>query len=178
MRRPLPIYVRALGAAWPSLPAAVKRLHDGSCARFRGRVTVTRGQGAAARLLGALLGFPRPGRDLDAELVIDAGDGSELWARRFGGSRFRTRQRLDARGRLVECAGLTTMLFRLTGTAEELRYELEAVSVAAIPLPRRLLPQIEATEREDPATGCVLAQVRICFPPGRPILAYTGSFKT
>ena len=59
-----PLYRRLLGDAWTALPEPVRAMHELTGTLIAsGRATVERGAGLLARLVAAVMGFPRAGRD-------------------------------------------------------------------------------------------------------------------
>jgi hypothetical protein len=145
-----PLFRRVLGAAYERLPAAVRAMHDitGDCAA-EGRAEITRGTSPLARLVAALIGFPRAGDDVPVRVSFDVRDGREIWRRDFGGRRFASTQLQGTgpfEGSLCERFGPLTVGLALAVEKEGLALAVQRVSLFGIPLPGRWMPYSKAFE--------------------------------
>ena len=169
--QPAPLYRRIMGEAFDRLPAPLREMHevlrdDGA----NGRATVTRGDGWAARLVGATMGFPPAG---DYRLHVDFAerDGVERWTRHFGRHRF-TSELSERHGRAVERFGPLRFHFDLPADAAGLRMEMRRWTCLGVPLPLFLAPQTEA--REWVEDGRFRFDVPIALPLIGPVVHYSG----
>jgi hypothetical protein len=81
-----PLYRRILGSAFDLLPPRLRELHGSDIARrWTGRGEVRRGSGILARLVGALVGFPKAASDVPVTVEFSPEDGAERWTRSFDG---------------------------------------------------------------------------------------------
>jgi hypothetical protein len=145
-----PLFRRLLGDAFARLPLPVQRLHSlHGVQEFSGRATVERGRSPLARIVGRLIGLPRPGLELPARITITASPVGETWERRIGSGRFRSHLR-EGRGAqaqlLVERFGLATMTIALVREGERLNYVVRGWRLLGLPMPRRLAPTGETFE--------------------------------
>jgi hypothetical protein len=176
-----PLYRRILGDAWSALARPLQVMHDGVAAAD-GRAIVERGQGACARLLGWLIGFPRAGQDVPVSVAFRFASGREYWRRTFGDAapdtkraRFSSVQE-QGRGRfdMLLCERFGPLAFGLALVVDEdrLRLVLRGWSLLGLPLPSRLAPRIEA--REFAADGRFNFHVEINHPMLGLIVRYRG----
>ena len=86
---------------------------------------------------------------------------------------FRTRQWLDGSGRLAESFGPFVLLFDLTHAGSALRYRLSGMRCCGLPLPRWLLPRVEASEAAT-AGGDVAVDVGAWVRGAGLVLRYAG----
>ncbi len=145
-----PLYRRVLGDAWERLPAPIRTMHsvEGELTA-EGLATVDRGGGLLARLIGALVGFPRAGDEIPVTVTFTVKDGVEHWRRTFAGKSFVSTQR-QGRGRsawLVE-EGFGPLSFGLALVLEgdRLRLVLRRWRFLGLPLPLALAPTAESFE--------------------------------
>ncbi|SFH63207.1 SDR family oxidoreductase [Albimonas pacifica] len=144
-----PIFPRVLGPAFETLPQAVRATHlTADVSRWRGRASVTRGEGAWSRLLAAVFGFPAAAEDVPVEVVKTATPRGETWLRRFDGRGFRSHLCAGADG-MTERFG--PFAFRLGLRVEDgaLHYPVRAGRIGPLPLPAALLPVSVAREYAD-----------------------------
>lgn len=145
---PPPLYERAMGERYAALPPMVRAIHDvhrdGGAA---GEGTVTRGKGAIARLLAAIMGMP-PAGTTKLHVAFTAGKGRERWTRDFGGHRFTSELSAAGQG-VAERFGPIRFIFDLPSDAEGLRMAFRGWSLFGIPLPRFLAPRIAAREWQE-----------------------------
>jgi uncharacterized protein YfaQ (DUF2300 family) len=181
-----PLFAAALGDAWNLVPEPVRRFH-GSTGRpgsrvFRGQMDVEWGAAAVARLLCRMLRLPTAGCAIEVHLAVVATEAGEDWRRSFGEESFRTRQWLAPDGRLAESFGPFVLLFHLTCVDAVLHYQLVGMRAFGLPIPRVLLPRVEADEQPSAVDGGVAAQdqaavqvrVRAWFPRIGLLLRYSG----
>ncbi len=182
--RPVPLFARALGPAYGSLPAAIHAVHAGRpWMVLRGRADV---QGAAGPLAAAAaaFGFPRTAADVPVEVCIAAGSDGEVWARRFGGQRFRSRMAPAPEGgpeggpegepgEVEERFG--PFAFRLRLGADEAGLTMGVIGwrLGPVPLPRRLAPRADAREWVDDA-GRFRFDVDVVLPGLGRLVRYAG----
>lgn len=129
------LFPNALGDAFDALPAEVRAVHSGAPTRRQGRV-VSAGRGLGAWLARLCLGLPGRGR-FAAEVEIAPDAGGEVWTRRFGASRFRSRLRpLPARpGQFEEQVGPAAFAFSLRPMARGFVWVAEGWRLGPIPMP-------------------------------------------
>ncbi|MBI3896981.1 MAG: DUF4166 domain-containing protein [Gammaproteobacteria bacterium] len=140
----LPLYQRALGDAWASLPGPIRLMHqctDGLEAE--GVATVERGRGAFSRLVGALIGFPNDGQNVPARVIFECKKGGEVWRRTFAGKSFFSLQ-TEGTGRserlICEKFGPFSFGLALVVEANRLNLVVRRWSVFGFPLPPALAP--------------------------------------
>jgi hypothetical protein len=138
------LYERLLGASFSALPSAMRDFHTRSHATATARFTVVRPPGLLTALVATAFALPRPGLDIPVVLDIASDGGTERWSRRFGTARFDTVQ-YEKNGRLVERAGLITIVFNVRADEAGMRFTSEACSIAGLRLPGWLAPSVEAT---------------------------------
>jgi hypothetical protein len=168
---PPPLYARAMGAAFETLPPAVRELHDfcadaGAC----GEAVVTRGRGPIVRLLARLMGFPPEGR-WPLHVGFAERGGAEAWSRDYGGHIMKSALSLRPGG-VTERFGPIRLAFDLLPHPHGLDMRLAGWSVLRIPLPRFLAPRILATERE--REGRFHFDVSAALPLVGPVVHYRG----
>lgn len=166
------LFPRTLGDAFEALPPAVRAVHGGQALRLEGHaVSAARGPGAwLARLL---LGLPRRGR-LAAEVeIVPTADG-EVWTRRFGAHRFRSRLRLlpDRPGQFEEQIGPAAFAFSVRPTAAGFVWVAEGWRLGPIPLPMRLGPRCRGRCLE--RNGVYRFSAIVAHPWLGVMLAYAG----
>lgn len=91
----LPLYQRVLGDAWHTLPELIMTMHRPSADRWEaeGIATVERGNSLLSRLVTALIGFPKTGKDVPVKVTFELTQSGELWRRTFNGQSFESVQR-------------------------------------------------------------------------------------
>jgi Domain of unknown function (DUF4166)/Saccharopine dehydrogenase NADP binding domain len=157
--RPRPVFARALGPAFATLPQAIRAGHavDGTL-RFAGRASVTGAPSWLGRLFARLIGFPAPATDVPVAVEMQADRDDETWTRTFGEASFRSRLAAVAGRRAVVSERFGLLTFDLALTADRSGLDLTIVSgrLGRLHLPRVLLPRSHATERVD-------VEGRFCF---------------
>src|SRR5262249_38099497 len=108
--------------------------------------------GMLARLIGAMFGFPRAGKQIPVLVRFAVSDGRETWRRTFGGRSFASVQEAG-RGRsewlLSERFGPFRFGVALVMEEQRLRLVVRNWSVLGVPLPRSWSPQRDAFEFVD-----------------------------
>jgi len=168
---PAPLFQRLLGErALAALPARVQRIHRADRSRdYAGQAQVTRGTTRFSRLCGRLLRLPPDGLH-PLSVRIAPGATGERWTRRFGPHRLASA--LSARGGcLVERIGPVALAFRLAVREGTLRWVLERVRVAGLPIPCALL---DVNAREYVHAGRYRFEVTVRLPRGALLIAYAG----
>jgi hypothetical protein len=175
------LYERLVGAGWETLDEPVRRFHA-TAVRAAGTFAVRRGRGRLARLLARLMGLPESGEAVPLLLRVTPRPGGERWRRSFAGRDFITEQSAGARSLLAERAGPVEMLFRLNAEGGALVYKHEALVLRAgplrVPLPRRLAPRVEASERAGEGDKGVRVSVRVTAPLVGLLIQYEGLVTT
>ncbi len=174
-----PLYCCLLGPAFDALPSAVQALHaDAGARQWRGTAEVRRGRGPLARLVAAIMGFPKAAAAVPVTVSFTPEGSGELWTRDFGGKRFSSLQS-EGKGRndylIVERFG--PMAFAMALVVEEGRLKLipRRWSVFGIPMPRALMPHGESFECE--SQGRFQFNVEIALPLIGLIVAYKGTLE-
>ena len=169
---PPTLYGELLGDAYAALPPAVARLHARSGPRrYGGRVHVTRGAGWLSRMCAAATRLP-PAGDGPIVVDIDADARGETWTRHVAGHAMRSRLRAHA-GRLRETLGLVTFDFRLVVDDAGLHWQVDAVRVLGLRLPRGWFRDVNATESEH--DGRYRFDVRATLPLAGLLVHYHGA---
>jgi hypothetical protein len=171
-----PLYRRALGEAWDELPELVQAMHDLSGdRRVAGRAEVERGKGLMARLVAALIGFPKAGRNVPVEVTFRIRDGVETWRRGFAGRAFSSTQQAGrgrSEGLVEERFGPVRVGLALVLDGGRLRLVVRRWSLLGLPLPLALAPGGEAWETA--ADGRFRFHVEIRHPWTGLIVRYRG----
>lgn len=169
------VFASALGPAMNAMPPLLQDVHAGVRMRIlRGRVDVTGASNLVGRMIAWLFRFPRQQNGLAADVVLTPQNGSEVWTRRFGGTRFRSRLSRDGRsGHLKEQFGPFVMLLHMA--AHENGFDLNAIGwrLGALPLPRFLAPRSQARAFVDD-TGRYRFDVPITLPLIGALVHYRG----
>ncbi len=168
---PPPLYARVMSERYDALPEALRAMHR-VCgdAGASGEATVERGGTMAARLIAAVMGFPRAGTHSLHVSFIER-DGIEAWTRTFGDRRF-TSHLSEHRGRLVERFGPLRFQFELPSDGRGLEMRMVAWSCFGVPLPLALGPQSVAREWDE--AGRFHFDVPIALPLVGRIVHYRG----
>ncbi len=143
-----PLYARALGTAWASLPAEIRAIHASS-GQASGRARVERGSGALARLAAAAIGVPRATDDTGVRVRFTRDRDGETWTRVFGADVFASRQTAGG-GRwarlLVERFGPLEFALAPVVEADRLRLAPRSWKAFGLRMPRALCPRAQACE--------------------------------
>jgi len=144
------LYERVLNSAWAEVPEAVRALHTDTDGRMvRGRAQVDRGRNPLARLVAAIVGFPKASEDVAVEVQFTHRNGGELWQRSFDGRSFETFQKEGTRAfehLLSERFGPLEFGLALILKDEKLWLKTIAWRAFGIPMPRFLAPSGDAYE--------------------------------
>lgn len=142
-----PLFERALGPAFASLPAQVRDAHEVWDRRvFAGEARVDRGEGFVARAVAALFGFPAAAAAAPVRVLMERRGDGEVWERSFAGRRFRSRISPAGAGRVTEAFGPFAFDLDLPIRDGVLDFEVRRGRFLGIPLPRALLPRSESRE--------------------------------
>lgn len=133
----VPLFPTLLGVEFPLLDPCIRRIHEGSSGKWRGRVQVARGRTMIARLLGLVASLPSETTETPIEVNIETSARGERWVRIFAdGSRMTST--LDTRGGLLaEHLGLVSVYFKVLRRDAGVEWLLERIVMAGIPLPVR-----------------------------------------
>ncbi len=171
MTSPAPLFQRALGEAYASLPASVRALHDGS-GRWRGEAMVERGNGVLSRLCAWLTRLPPAGAHPLVVDIVKEHDG-ERWTRRYGASHAMPSRLWIARGVLHERLGPATLRYRMTVEAGAIVWRVIGIRILGLlPLPARWFAGVEA--RESAGDGRYRFDVRARLPGIGLLVHYRG----
>lgn len=144
------LYQRVLGAAWHRLPTAIRTMHTAPHGMVAsGSATVERGSNPVARLVGAIVGFPKAGTGIPVEVRFTQRDDGELWERNFAGKRFSSFQKAGTgrfAGLLSERFGPLEFGLALVVEGERLKLVTREWRAFGIPMPRFLAPGGDAFE--------------------------------
>ena len=168
---PPPLYARVMGNRFDVLPEAVGAMHR-VCgdAGASGEAMVERGRNVVARLIAAVMGFPRAGTHPLHVSFVEHG-GVERWTRTFGDQSF-TSHLSEHKGRLVERFGPLRFQFDLPSDARGLEMRIVGWSCFGVPLPLALAPQSIAREWEE--AGRFHFDVPIALPLVGAVVHYRG----
>lgn len=174
-RETVPLYARAMGARFDTLPSAVRAVHevngDGGAA---GEGKVTRGSHPLSRLIGTMMRFP-PSGSYPLHVAFVARNGKERWTRDFGGHCFSSELSRGGNG-VAERFGPLRFAFDLPADATGLRMVLRHWSLFGIRMPRRFGPRIAAREWQEDARFRFEVEVRL--PLIGTVVAYRGWLET
>ncbi len=171
-----PLYRRALGRDFESLPREVRRLHEVRGAEtWLGEADVERGTHWLARLIATLFGLPPSGPAQPLQVRFTPEHGTEIWERRFGQAVFRSRQTLGARSGaavIEEDIGPARLTLIPEVTSDALCLSAGGLRVFGIPMPRLLVPRV--TTRETVANGRYRFDVEAQVAGIGRLIRYTG----
>lgn len=168
------LFARVLGPAFADLPEPLRAVHGAAGAlTLRGRATVTRGTNPLARLAAGLVGFPAAGEDVPVAVTIAPDRDGEVWTRRFGDRRFRSRLRAAGPARVYERFGLLEFRLAVPAGRDGLGLVVEGWRLGPLPLPRALAPASAARESVDPA-GRFRFDVPVHLPLAGLVVHYRG----
>jgi len=172
----LPLYRRLLGEAYASLPAPLQAMHDlDGAMSAEGTAAVTRGIGLLARIVAAIVGFPRAGDNVPVRVDFKLENGRERWTRTFAGRSFHSTQE-QGRGRFewLVCERFGPLIggMALVLDGGRLRLIVRRWSLFGIPLPVWLAPRGGTYEYAE--NGRFHFHVEIAHPFTGLIVGYRG----
>ncbi len=171
------LYRSVLGSAFDALPQRLQELHGSSAARqWTGFADVRRGRGPLAKLIAALVGFPKEAAQVPLTVSFSSENGGERWTRRFGDQRFTSVQSCGFgrdRHLLLERFGPTSFALALVVDDGRLFLIPRGWYLFGVPMPRFLLPTGSSYETERDGQFCF--DVAISAPLIGLIVAYKGS---
>jgi NAD(P)-dependent dehydrogenase (short-subunit alcohol dehydrogenase family) len=169
-----PIFPQVLGPDFAALPDPVRATHlTASQSHWHGRAKVTRGKGLWGRFLCLLFRFPAQANDVPVEVIKTATPYGEVWQRRFGKQRFRSRLAAESGG-ITESFGPFVFLLSLTVQDRALHYSVVAGWLGRLPLPRWLLPVSQS--REYVRDGSFHFDVMLLAPLTREVVVHYRGF--
>jgi hypothetical protein len=131
------LFPSVLGAQFAALDPCLRWVHSGESRRLRGSVTVERGTGAVARMLGVLASLPAAMWDAPIEVRIEIRGTGEKWVRLFAGQHLMVSTLKRDGELLVERVGPAALKFRLVVRDSNLEWVLEHIAAFGITLPLR-----------------------------------------
>lgn len=148
-----PVFRRLLGPTMDLLPDAVRQVHDGQGRlELSGLAQIEMMPGLLPRLICALMGLPKPGRNVPVTVIFERTPRTEYWQRRFGdrhyASRLTTGTGADT-GLLIEQMGMITNVFRIEATADALYLTVVSCRFLGMPMPAWLAPHCKVAEGQN-----------------------------
>jgi uncharacterized protein DUF4166 len=179
MKAPSRLYQKLLGASWPDLDVALRRLHgSGEMIRAIGVFRVRHGSNKPARTLARLARLPAAGEAVDVRLRVTVCEGGEEWRRTFAGRPLVSLQSNRIDGLLVERMGIVEMRFQLEVVGGALNYQTVSTALRLgslrVPLPYRLSPRVMAWERDVGDFNQIHVSVDVTLPLLGRLIAYDG----
>jgi hypothetical protein len=173
------LYQKLLGASWPDLGVAMRRLHgSGETVHAVGVFRVRHGSNRLARAMARLARLPEEGEAVDVRLQVTARDNGEEWRRTFAGHPLVSMQYDRVDGLLVERMGITEMRFRLEVIGGALSYQTVSVALRfgslPIQLPYWLSPRVTAWEKAVDNMNQIYVSVAVNLPLMGRLIAYDG----
>lgn len=174
-----PLYRRILGDAYDALPPRLRELHGTSARRqWRGHARVAHGGGFLAKLVRAVVGFPKAGENVPVTVAFTPQGDAELWTRTFDGRSFSSLQ-YEGEGKdarlLVERFGAVSFSLALVREGGKLLLVPRRWSFLGVPMPHSLLPRGVSFEYED--NGRFHFDVEIAMPMVGRIVHYQGNLE-
>jgi hypothetical protein len=166
-----------MAGAYDAMPPAWRAVHDlreGDLI-VAGRASVERGGSLLARLVGAMVGFPKAGEDVPVSVASSRRGRAEIWRRTFAGRGFTSLQEPGegrARHLLVERFGPLAMAMAPVVEAGRMSLVIRRFTVFGVPLPLRLGPTTAAYE--EVVDGRFRFDVEIGHPLTGMIVRYRG----
>jgi hypothetical protein len=150
----IPLFARALGSSFGSLPAPIKATHETvDISHWQGQASVLRGNGLWSQAVGRLFGFPPPGENVPVQVTKTVTAKGETWQRRFGRRLFRSHLAY-VDGDMTESFGPFAFRLGLNVQENELRFPVKSGRLGPFPLPRWLLPVSIAREHATEGRFC------------------------
>lgn len=170
-----PLFALALGPRFAALPAPLRSVHGPGFRVLHGEAEVAPARGWPARLLAALVGFPRRAGRVALRVTMTAEpDGSEVWTRWFGDAPpLRSRLHPRAPGVVEEAVGPLRVRLALEPGADGLTLRCTGWRLGPLPLPRALAPDSASLESVD-AAGRFTFDVPVALPLIGPVVRYRG----
>jgi hypothetical protein len=172
-----PVFRQVMAGAFDAMPDAWRAIHDlrAGARTVEGRAMVKRGRGLLARLVGAVVGFPRAGDDVPVSVRFERRVNAERWTRTFGGKAFDSLQE-PGQGRsvrlVVEHFGPLAVAMAPTTRDGRMSLVIRRFSLLGIPLPLWLSPTTAA--HEEIVDGRFHFDVEIGHPLTGMIVLYRG----
>ncbi|SNS67656.1 MULTISPECIES: DUF4166 domain-containing protein [unclassified Azospirillum] len=146
----MPVFRRLLGPAMDRLPDAVRHVHDGEGRlELSGLAQVDVMPGLLPRLICALMGLPKAGRNVPVTVIFDRTPTAEHWHRRFGKRHYASRLTAGTgadTGLLIEQMGMITNIFRIEATADALYLTVVGCCFLGMSMPAWLAPRCRVAE--------------------------------
>ena len=174
------LYPRLIGPCWLHLADSVRKfLYTAEESRWLGGVRIWQSGSPMVGLLARLLGLPKPGESVPAELLIVPERGGEIWRRKLGDRTLTTMQRGGLGGMLMEHYGPFEFAFALHAKNGTLHFEQVGVRIHLgrfrPVVPGWLSPRVSAV-CGDAGADRTFACVQISAPLIGVLLAYEGEF--
>jgi hypothetical protein len=173
--KPRALMRRALGARFAEMPRPLQEGHEVTeSLLLTGRASVEGAGTWIGALVARIIGFPGTTSDVPVSVEMRADGDEEIWIRRFGRVRFRSR--LIARpghGGVLERFGPLTFVLTLTASGAGLDLVIASGRIGPVPLPSWLVPRTAAKERVD-AAGRFFFDVPIALPGIGLLVHYRG----
>lgn len=170
------LFEERLGEDWNTLPLQIRRIHDiWDVEWFEGLARITQGKSLAAKVISAVVCFPKSSADIDAAVTMVRSGGKERWTRQFGRAKFESVLSLDTQAHkpvLYERFGLLRAEIDLMVRDGALHYPVKRAWLCGVPLPRWLTPKSEA--REFVKAGRFHFEIEIAVPGFGLISRYEG----
>jgi NAD(P)-dependent dehydrogenase (short-subunit alcohol dehydrogenase family) len=169
-----PLYQRVMGADFAKLSSPLLAMHAVLGQAFaKGEGTVRRGRSLLARVIGAVMRFPRAGH-YPVEVAFIEKRGVERWTRTFGQHTFASE--LSQTGTLLtERFGPLRFHFALPISKGGLSMELRKWSAFGVRLPLFLAPRITASEHAE--GDDFQFDVAVAVPLAGPVVHYSGRLR-
>lgn len=159
-----------LGEKLDWLRGALRQFSD-SPTSAEGELTVTHHPGRMARFFIWILRLPKAGCDQPTKIEVRRSETTEVWNRRIGSSRFRTRHRVLG-PYLEERVGFFRFVHVVSVVDGGLHYRQERVYFLGLRLPHTFSPIVEAHAEGD-ERGWTL-ELTVSCPRCGPICRYEG----
>jgi hypothetical protein len=140
------LFPSVLGAQFAALDPCLRWVHSGESRSLRGLVTVERGSGVVARMLGVLASLPAAMWDAPIEVRIEVSGTSEKWVRLFAGQHLMASTLKRDGELLVERLGPAALKYRLVVRDGTLEWVFEHIAAFGIALPLKWF-RIAATSK-------------------------------
>jgi hypothetical protein len=173
--KPRALMRRALGARFAEMPRPIQEGHEvAESLLLTGRASVEGARTWIGALVARIIGFPVTTSDVPVSVEMQADGDDEIWIRRFGQMRFRSRLLAQpGHGHVLEQFGPLTFVLRLTASAAGLDLAIISARIGPVPLPSWLVPRTAAKERVD-AAGRFFFDVPIALPGIGLLVHYRG----